>query len=326
MMELLNGIFGFGFNMISLMFTIILAITVGISASAKGRSGLLWGTITLFLPITALVVFFLPRKVPKFNSYLKDEPAFKDKNPVVASMMALSAIVAKADGHVSKGEVELIRRFLTSSFNISSQDLATYQGAFEYGKDHPDEYQEFVSIIKTYYNDSRFALNTSYLLLAIGLNDHKISQQEELMIKKIVVGLGLTEYEYLSLKNYFTHGAFTGFSGAYSRGTYGNGFYGKGPSEYDGQRTNTGRGINQVYLADKYAKILGVDKSASIGEIKKAYRHLAKEYHPDKMAADGMPEEYMKYANERISEINEAYEFLKKYKEVESATSGTVIS
>lgn len=52
-----------------------------------------------------------------------------------------------------------------------------------------------------------------------------------------------------------------------------------------------------------YYKILGVDKSAADKDIKKAYRQLARQYHPDKNPGD-------KSAEERFKEINEAYEVL----------------
>ncbi|NSW91983.1 MAG: DnaJ domain-containing protein [Firmicutes bacterium] len=52
-----------------------------------------------------------------------------------------------------------------------------------------------------------------------------------------------------------------------------------------------------------YYKILGVDKNASQNEIKKAYRKLAKQYHPDAHPGD-------KKAEEKFKEINEAYEVL----------------
>lgn len=51
-----------------------------------------------------------------------------------------------------------------------------------------------------------------------------------------------------------------------------------------------------------YYKILGVSRSASADDIKKAYRRLAREYHPDKNKAKG--------AEDRFKEVNEAHEVL----------------
>ncbi|HZW39511.1 MAG TPA: J domain-containing protein [Ignavibacteriaceae bacterium] len=64
-----------------------------------------------------------------------------------------------------------------------------------------------------------------------------------------------------------------------------------------------------------YYKVLGVDKKASDDEIRKVYRKLAKQYHPDKNPGD-------KKAEERFKEISEAYNVLgdkekrKKYDEL----------
>jgi len=56
-------------------------------------------------------------------------------------------------------------------------------------------------------------------------------------------------------------------------------------------------------MAGKRDYILGVDRGASDAEIKKAYRKLAKQYHPDMNPGD-------KAAEAKFKEINEAYEVL----------------
>ena len=52
-----------------------------------------------------------------------------------------------------------------------------------------------------------------------------------------------------------------------------------------------------------YYEVLGISKTASADEIKKAYRNLAFKYHPDRNSGD-------KVAEEKFKEINEAYDVL----------------
>lgn len=63
---------------------------------------------------------------------------------------------------------------------------------------------------------------------------------------------------------------------------------------------------------EKYYATLGTDSNASDDEIKQRYRKLAKEYHPDKIAAKGLPEEFTKFANDKFREIQEAYDTIKQ--------------
>jgi len=58
-------------------------------------------------------------------------------------------------------------------------------------------------------------------------------------------------------------------------------------------------------------EILGVDKHANLDEIKKAYRKLVKKFHPDNIQSKGLDEEFMHFANQRMQEINTAYETIK---------------
>ncbi len=62
--------------------------------------------------------------------------------------------------------------------------------------------------------------------------------------------------------------------------------------------------------ADSAYKILEIDKTASVDEIKKAYRTMAKKYHPDKVIHLG--QEHQKGAEEKFKQVQEAYEQIQK--------------
>ena len=61
---------------------------------------------------------------------------------------------------------------------------------------------------------------------------------------------------------------------------------------------------------EKKYEILGVEKSASNDEVKKAYRKMAVKYHPDKVAHLG--EEHRKAGKEKFQKLNNAYDSIKK--------------
>ena len=99
----------------------------------------------------------------------------------------------------------------------------------------------------------------------------------------------------------FIRNAFGGTT--YGGNTYGNssGGYRQGGSY---QRTGT-----YTSNRSRYYRILGVKDGASQEEIKKAYRQLAKEHHPDKFVNASDSEK--KFHENKMKEINEAYENLK---------------
>ena len=63
-------------------------------------------------------------------------------------------------------------------------------------------------------------------------------------------------------------------------------------------------------LTDPYV-ILGVSYVASEDEIRHTYRRLVRENHPDSLIARGVPEEFIKLANDKLAAINTSYEKIK---------------
>ena len=64
-------------------------------------------------------------------------------------------------------------------------------------------------------------------------------------------------------------------------------------------------------LEDPYT-VLGIEADATDAEIRKAYRDLIKANHPDRVIAQGLPEEFVALANEKLSKINAAYDQIAK--------------
>ena len=67
----------------------------------------------------------------------------------------------------------------------------------------------------------------------------------------------------------------------------------------------------ETSMHDAY-QLLGVDESASDSELKKTYRRMMSQHHPDKLVSRGLPEQMIKDATEKTQQIKAAYELIKK--------------
>ncbi|MEM6186123.1 co-chaperone DjlA [Shewanella vaxholmensis] len=69
-------------------------------------------------------------------------------------------------------------------------------------------------------------------------------------------------------------------------------------------------GGNKTSITDAYS-LLGITNEASDQEVKRAYRKLMNEHHPDKLVAKGLPPEMMELANRKAQDIQAAYDRVK---------------
>lgn len=58
--------------------------------------------------------------------------------------------------------------------------------------------------------------------------------------------------------------------------------------------------------------VLGLEPSASNEDIRQAYRRLAREHHPDRLVAKGVPQEFIEVASARMAAVNKAYEAVRE--------------
>jgi len=68
-------------------------------------------------------------------------------------------------------------------------------------------------------------------------------------------------------------------------------------------------------LPQSYAT-LGIKPDASAQEVKRAYRKLVSQYHPDKLVSQGLPDEMMEVSKKRVREINAAYDAIKASRDI----------
>lgn len=78
--------------------------------------------------------------------------------------------------------------------------------------------------------------------------------------------------------------------------------------------TDSPGGAQPESALDKAYRILGMEPNATDEEIKKAYRRLMNQHHPDKQIARGLPDSMLEIAKERTSEIRAAYEVIREHR------------
>jgi len=96
--------------------------------------------------------------------------------------------------------------------------------------------------------------------------------------------------------------------------------YGKGYQRSSNFRyqSNFNQSNQQAYAQpnansfDKYYEVLESKPTDTIDEIKKRYRRLVKEYHYDSIASKDLPEDMLKFAQEKTQSLNEAYNAIKE--------------
>lgn len=200
--------------------------------------------------------------------------------------------LAKADGRVSKAEIDLAKRVM-DEMRLTGNMRQTAINLFQQGK-RPD-----FPLDETLQQFRSECLRRGDLLgmfleiqLQAALADGQIQTAEERLLLHICAQLGISRYDYESFKSQIQ---------AQQR------FYSRGYSSHSYQRRPVQR--KKPQLNDAYA-VLNVKPSATDSEVKKAYRRLISQHHPDKLVAKGLPEEMMTLAKEKTQKIRKAYEII----------------
>ncbi len=190
--------------------------------------------------------------------------------------------LCKADGRVSEDEI-IAARAVMSQMELSPDLKLTAMRLFNEGKkaDFPLD-QALDQFRRECHRRHTLIRLFIEIQLQAALADGHLAASERALLLHICERLGVSQIEFEQLES------MVGAERHYNR-----------------------RADKPASLNDAYA-ILGVTPQASDAEIKKAYRRLLSQHHPDKLVAKGLPEEMMKLAAQKTHEIKTSYEQIKE--------------
>jgi len=200
--------------------------------------------------------------------------------------------ISKSDGKVTRAEIiaaeQLMRRL-----QLSEAERQHAINFFQQGKEADFNLE---ATLREFARHSmlRHELRIMFieLLLEAAMADGKLTAPEQAILTQACRVLNIPANIYSAMLR-ARQGGGAASSAGYQRGSGG----GRGQAQ--------DRSINQSYAT------LGLKASASAQEIKRAYRKLVGQYHPDKLVSRGLPDEMMEIAKKRVREINAAYDEIK---------------
>jgi DnaJ like chaperone protein len=200
----------------------------------------------------------------------------------------LLGLIAKADGRVSEQEIAHVEEIMRQ-LGLQEKQREEAIALFKEGTEPAFELEAAISEFNELSQGHRQVQQTLLAFLAsLALADGHLHPAELELLEKIAGHLGYSAQAFARLLEMLraqSHFHSTG-AGAVAQGDQ---------------------------LADAYLA-LGIETDCSDKELKQAYRRLMSENHPDKLIAQGVPEEMIKLGTERAQDIQAAYELLKKHR------------
>lgn len=229
--------------------------------------------------------------LPEISRY-RQQNSIPDISRQQKAFMVLAIAIMNIDGDRDREEYKVLLQFLSKEYGRDAYGLrGKYINKFiEFDIDY--RYAcKFLSRYSRYFRKS-----VLYAMVKIAIADKVYSDEEERLLESITNHLKLEISDLETIKSRL-------FTYKYKK---------QEQSYYQSYQSNTKTySKNNTVLEEAY-KIMGLSTNASDLEIKKAYRTLAKKYHPDKHSTKS--EFLINQAEEQFETIKDAYELIKKEK------------
>lgn len=210
--------------------------------------------------------------------------------------------LSKAKGAVTQNDIVMATRFM-DSLQLQGDARRLAQASFNHGKDKEYPLRARLRELYQSYRNQRDILNLfCEHLIQAALIGGQLHPQEEQILFSVADELHISRtrmamYIQMIMASYHFQQN-TQYSRQYQDYRYSN------ESEYRGY-TSTRSNINEAY------RVLGITAAADTTTIKRAYRKLMNEHHPDKLISKGLPKEMLEAAKQRAQEIQSAYDVIK---------------
>ena len=205
----------------------------------------------------------------------------------VETMFVSMGRLAKADGRVSESEIAHVEA-LMQKLGMNAEHRAQGIGLFKRGAD-PDfdieaAYARFMSVCG---NTRHLKQVLLVYLIVMALADGEVHPAEDALLSDIASRLGYDQASFRHLMDMVSN-----------------------QSHFGGGKPDTATALEDAY------KALGVTRDHTDQEIKRAYRKLISQYHPDKLIGQGLPEDMIAMASEQAKEIQLAHDLIKKSRNI----------
>jgi DnaJ like chaperone protein len=267
----------------------LISIIVGIVVlSTLGLGILLLG---LFAALIWIVVAAFTGRLPSFSFTTNPFHAQQRQAVFLETVFVLMGKLAKADGRISQVEIDHVEAFI-KKMGMSAEHR---QEAIRQFKRGADPEFDISATLDNFMQHCGRTLNMRQMLLVyltvMALADGQLDAAERRVLEQVAAHLGYSRAEFNRILEM----------------VLGQAHFSSGQQQR-GPRPTSVSDIEDAYRA------LGVSKDASNQEIKRAYRKLMSQYHPDKLMGQGVPEDMITVATEQAKEIQVAYDLIKKHR------------
>lgn len=255
-------------------------LVVALILLAFGGAPLLIDVIGMLLAAGVFLFLALFVAFWAFSYYIRrkvseyEQTQTESRKNFVSLLVHILVKVAQFDGNITRAELQTIKNFFRANLHYNQNQMFWVNELIKDATHNPDSLETLLAQFR-----SSFAYEPRLILVElvyqVFFSNVRVTDQELELARNIAEYLELSTFDLQTIQSRYIHMRQTA-----------------------------------VNLEQQYYETLGLQPDATFEDIKKAYRKLSMTYHPDKVGHLG--EEFRGVAEEKMKEINAAYQYFKK--------------